>query len=62
MPYDDIDLGQTILTSHWWKSLAFTWEQFHSPSTQGTILYYEFENHTFKIIAKSAVAPFNNMV
>ena len=37
-------------TSHQWVSVAFTWEQF-IVSAQAIILYREFENYTFKIIA-----------
>ena len=41
-------LTEAILTSHWWGSVAITWEQFHR-EWPAIILYNEFENYTFKI-------------
>ena len=32
VPDDTKPLPEPILTSHWWGSVAFTWEQFHWPS------------------------------
>ena len=48
-----------MLTFHQWHSLAFTWEQFHS-DTQATILYNEFESHTFIVIATTPMGYWVN--
>ena len=41
--------AQPMLTSHYWGSLAFTWEQFQKKYSKNYSLGHVFEDYTFKI-------------
>ena len=43
-------LPEPMLTKHQQGSVVFSWEHFHG---ECSILYYEFENYTFKVITTS---------
>ena len=52
VPDDTKPIPETMLTSHNWGPVSFSWNQIHSP--QANILYNDFENFTFKTTAISS--------